>query len=440
MIFYSNDNTASPVLHITVFASLFLFCSLIVIAVICRVSVVSRGDGRVVPVERVKVVQTEYLGIVEEINVRNGDEVNKGDVLVKFDSTVASEKLDTILKEKEVLKIEKAQIAALVGGIGEDFRTQSFLDRSMQRFLSEVNQYDQVHVAESKQVLQAIVNDLISTLGQIDDKSLIMRNSEKVTSSKIKGAKLQLNFLSDRLEIRKRLLDKNIASRSSWIELQNEANKLQYELEAYQYDLKQKEAERAALKSERKNVIAGVLADLVKRKAAITSRLATLNVQEKTARRHVEAMTVVAPSSGKIDQLAIHTLGGVSESGGELMRIVPITGRLEIEAQFSNTDIGFLRIGQKANIHLDAFPSERFGFILGKVSDVSPDSYRKDDGTWSFSARVDLKDNNLMVGPNPLSIRPGMTAKIDVITEERRIISYFFAPVIHAFQNALGEQ
>ena len=99
-----------------------------------------------------------------------------------------------------------------------------------------------------------------------------------------------------------------------------------------------------------------------------------------------------------------------------------------------------MRVGQRANIRLDAFPSERFGFVSGVVSDVAADSIEIKDGAWGYSVRVKPDQLFLEAGTVRHQLRPGMTAKIDVITDERRIISYFFAPIVETVQDALGER
>ncbi len=120
---------------------------------------------------------------------------------------------------------------------------------------------------------------------------------------------------------------------------------------------------------------------------------------------------------------------GVVESGAELLRIVPTGLKVEIEGIFSNQDIGFMKVGQQANIRLDAYPSERFGFVRGQVSDIAADSTEVTEGQWRYFVRIKPDERYLQAGPDIFPLRPSMTATIDVTTDSRRIISYFFAPI-----------
>jgi len=122
------------------------------------------------------------------------------------------------------------------------------------------------------------------------------------------------------------------------------------------------------------------------------------------------------------------------------MRIVPTDVAVEIESTFSNQDIGFMDIGQTANIGLDAYPSERFGFVKGQVVDIAADSTEVETGQWGYTVRVSPNSTALDAGAESLALRPGMTATVNVTTDKRRLISYFFAPIVDTVQNALGER
>jgi hemolysin D len=154
----------------------------------------------------------------------------------------------------------------------------------------------------------------------------------------------------------------------------------------------------------------------------------------------VNAAKLIAPTSGIVDRLAVFTIGGVAEAGAELLRVVPSNIAVEIEGTFSNQDIGFMAEGQQANIRLDAYPSERFGFLKGSVTDIAADSAEVENKQWSYIVRIAPDQAYLTVGEDRFSLRPGMTATIDVTTDDRRIISYFFAPIVRTNEDAMGER
>ncbi|XAT58968.1 HlyD family efflux transporter periplasmic adaptor subunit [Rhodobacteraceae bacterium IMCC1335] len=147
----------------------------------------------------------------------------------------------------------------------------------------------------------------------------------------------------------------------------------------------------------------------------------------------------MAPMDGRIDQLKVFTVGAIAISGEEFLRVVPKDQEFEIEAQFSNNNIGFISIGQVVNIDLDAYPSERFGYLKGTVTDVAADSSEIGDGNWAYIVRVKPHSRYLKSVNYLHKARPGMTGRIDIITDKRRLISYFFAPIIEVLQKSIGE-
>lgn len=90
--------------------------------------------------------------------------------------------------------------------------------------------------------------------------------------------------------------------------------------------------------------------------------------------RRVESATLLAPTTGVVDKLSVFTFGGIAEAGTELLRVVPTSIAVGIGGTLSNSDIGFPAPGQQAKIRLDAYPSERFGFLKARVTDIAADS------------------------------------------------------------------
>ena len=138
--------------------------------------------------------------------------------------------------------------------------------------------------------------------------------------------------------------------------------------------------------------------------------------------------------------MGVHTLGGVVQAGAELLRVVPTDLGTELECSFANADAGFLREGQRANIRLDAYPAGRFGYMKGTVAGIAADAAEAGNGLWSYSVHIKPGARALRVSGRDYPVRPGMTAGADVITGERRIISYFFAPLAETLGSALRER
>ena len=431
---------ASPTLHATILFTIAVFAAIIAMSLIFKVEVVARGLGRIVPVSRVQVVQPEFPGRITSIHVLNGTSVREGEVLIELDPTDAITELGTINAEQDRLNIETARIKAIVASLDLDLESPDFTEQALVHFAVPPGLEEHSFAVEQRALLNAEVNDLLALMAQIDAREEANRRSEEITNANITRIESSLEIQSERLQAAEQLLQQGTTSRASFRDVQQVFIELERGREVYFRELEQKVAERSALNSERLYIVTNLRSSYLERNAQIDSRLAALAEEERAARRRVHSATLRAPVSGIVDQLSVFTIGGVAEAGAELLRIVPTDVQVEVEGMFSNQDIGFLQVGQQANIRLDAYPSERFGFVHGEVSDIAADSTEAAEGQWGFIVRVMPDQAFLEAGIDNLPLRPGMTATIDVTTDKRQIISYFFAPIVRTIQDAMGER
>jgi len=430
----------SPPLHATICFTISVFVAIVVMACVFKVEVVARGHGKVVPISRVQVVQPEFDGKITAIHVRNGSEVRQGEVIIELDTTDAEAELNTITAEMARLRIERARITALVSGIdGIDIQTEAFALEVLGVF---ANSADNGHsfYAEQSRLLLAEIDELQAAMSQIGARIVSNSQSVSVTQANIDRIEAALVIQTERLEVARGLLDRGASSRSAFLDVQESFTALENEREVFLRELGHKHSQETALRAEQHSIITAQHNKLLQRRSEIEARLATLEEQLRTAERRVVAAQLTAPMDGVVEQLETFTIGAVAKGGEQLLRVVPEDQDIEIEATFANNDIGFVEIGQQANINLDAYPSERFGFLKGEVSEVAADSIEEPEGVWTFAVRVTPDGKHLISGSSQFNLRPGMTAKIDVTTGDRRLISYFFAPIVDTMQSALGER
>jgi hemolysin D len=182
---------------------------------------------------------------------------------------------------------------------------------------------------------------------------------------------------------------------------------------------------------------------------------ATQNVVKAEHRTKLQLLT--SPVDGVVQQLAVHTVGGVVTSAQPLLVVVPADAHLEIEARVSNQDIGFVRTGQDVEIKVDTFNFTRYGLLHGKVTSLSQDaisrdkSQDKDDKTATgskestaeqsfYSARISIEQTQMHVDGSLVNLGPGMAVTVEIKTGTRRIISYLLSPVVRYGHEALRER
>ena len=179
------------------------------------------------------------------------------------------------------------------------------------------------------------------------------------------------------------------------------------------------------------------------------------------AERRTKLQVLTAPVDGVVQQLAVHTVGGVVTPAQALLAVVPLDSHLEIEAMVSNRDIGFVHADQEAEIKIDTFSFTRYGLLHGKVLNVSQDAIARDKPQdksndkapgaenstsepkgqeLNYAARVSLDRTQMQVDDKLVNLSPGMAVTVEIKTGTRRIISYLLSPLLRYKQEVLRER
>ena len=151
-------------------------------------------------------------------------------------------------------------------------------------------------------------------------------------------------------------------------------------------------------------------------------------------------MRLTAPVGGTVQQLAVHTVGGVVTPAQPLMVIVPRDKVLEVEAMLPNKDIGFVNPGQDAEVKVETFPFTKYGTIHGTVTQVSSDAIQDEKLGLVYSTRVKLARDTIQVESKAVRLSPGMAVTIEVKTGTRRVIEYFLSPLMQYGDESLRER
>ncbi len=435
-----HEAVASPTLHATALFTMSVFVACLVMSFVFKVEIVAKGIGKVVPVGRVQVVQPEFKGQIVAIHVQNGAEVTKGALLIELDRTNDQAEVNTLTSERSRLESERHRIETVVSMLAQTSKlSQEGIQAQVAGFRSLGQAQDAYH-KEQANLLAAELEELSNRLAQIDARIEANRRSEAVTRAGIARAESAIVTQQERLSIAKELLEKGTASRASYLDVLDGFNRLAKDREIFQKELEQKSSQELTYQNEKSGVVSGLRSRLLTRKTQLDARLYEIDEQLVASQRRLKNTRLRSPVEGVIDQLSVHTIGGIVDAGQELMRVVPKDQSYEIEAIFPNSDVGFLAAGQQANIKLDAFPAERFGALKGVINNVSADAVEIEPNAFGFMVRVKPEAPYLLTQTAQYPLHPGMTSIVDAITGERRIISYFFAPILKVVQESMGER
>ena len=151
-------------------------------------------------------------------------------------------------------------------------------------------------------------------------------------------------------------------------------------------------------------------------------------------------MHMTSPVAGTVQQLAVHTVGGVVTPAQPLMVIVPKENVLEVEAMLPNKEIGFVNPGQDAEVKVETFPFTKYGTLHGTITQVSSDAIQDEKLGLIYSTRVKLAKDTIQVENKTVRLTPGMAVTVEVKTGTRRVIEYFLSPLMQVTSESLRER
>ena len=444
------ETPPSPIGRSVAITIVVLFVAAIAWASIGTVDIVATALGKIIPSSRTKTIQPFETGVVRAIAVRDGQSVKAGDVLVELDPTITGAELGRLKSDLMSAQLDAARLGAALGP-GDpqaEFRapagTPATLVEMHRRFL--VSQ-----VAEQKAKLAAI------------DGQMAQKQAELATiRTSIDKLKALIPPLEERVEIRRHLASKELGSRLVYLSDLQELIGQKQEVLVQQSRLTEAEAAIVALDQTRGKTVAEYERGLFDELAKAEQKAAGLAQDIIKAEQRTSLQKLTAPVDGVVQQLAIHTIGGVVTPAQSLMIIVPADSQLEIEAMVSNRDIGFVEAGQDATIKVDAFNFTRYGLLHGKVLSVSTDAISRDkpqDGRapdkqqgadaassepkgqeLNYAARVSLDRTRMQVEDKAVNLSPGMAVTVEIKTGSRTILSYLLSPLARYRHESLRER
>jgi hemolysin D len=427
-----------------------LFCVAVSWAWAGTIDIVAATTGKIVPSGRTKVIQPFETGVVRSIRVQDGQAVKTGDVLIELDPTVNAAERDHLHND---LLAEQLNIARLHAALaGADDPTAAFhppagagaalISAQRQLLLNQVTEHRARMASLARQQAQKEA-----------EQSTIVATIHKLEAT--------IPVIQQRVDIRKTLMDKELGSKLTYFEILQLLVEQQEDLGVRKSHLREAEAAAAAIRETRDQAEAEYRRMLSDELAKAEQKANGLAQDLIKAEQKTKLQLLTSPVDGVVQQLTIHTVGGVVTPAQALLAVVPSDSRLEIEAMISNRDIGFVHAGQEAEIKIDTFSFTRYGLLHGTVLTISQDAVirdrrqdRADDralGTQNdtsepkgqelnYSARISLDRTRMQIDDRVVDLSPGMAATVEIKTGSRTILSYLLSPLLRYRQEALHER
>lgn len=389
---------------------------------------VTRADGRVIPSSKTQVIQSSEAGVVQDILVRLGQRVKKGDVLIRLDDTTTASSLGESVARAQALK---ARIARLrIENAGDPTAGFSCPDGVN----ADV-------CANEANLLTARHQSYLKSVSVFAERIQQRRRELAETRSNIDRLSESLGLAKNELTLLEPLAKRKLVSQIDYIRVQRDVADLQGQIRTGAESVGRIEASLREAELQSQQVELQFRQDAL---SELTEHLAELAVLGQTivgAEDRVSRTDIRSPVDGIVNNLAINTVGGFVTAGTAVVDIVPVDDKLLVEAQVRPSDIAFIRPGQDATVKVTAYDFSIYGGVDGIVDRVSPDSVLDPDTRETFYTvlvRTDIAE--LERDGQKFPILPGMVTQVDILTGKKTILQYLLKPINKAREEALRER
>jgi hemolysin D len=447
------ETPASPVSRAIGATIILFFVLAIVWAVFGRVDIIATASGKIVPTGRTKTIQPLETGTVSAIHVQDGDPVRAGQILIELDRTVTQAERRHVAQDLVASELDVARLATLRDG---------FATKTIPPELAVPPGASQADVTRTKSSMRAQAAEQLAKLASIDrqiEQKLAEAQSITATIAKIDAS---LPLVEQGATIRRKAMEIQYGNQIAWLDAQTRLVEQQNERIVQQRKIVEVTAARQALEQQIEQTRAAFEHQILNDLSDAEKKVAELSQDLVKAERKTGEQILRSPIEGTVQQLAMHTVGGVVTPAQQLMIIVPADSHLEAEAMISNRDIGFVSAGQQAEVKIDTFNFTRYGLLRGKVVSVSQDAIVRDKpnaksgaskpgGALSdssepegqellYSARIALEDTQMQIEDKLVNLAPGMAVTVEIKTGTRRLIEFLMSPLLRYRHESLRER
>ncbi|MBI5927481.1 MAG: HlyD family type I secretion periplasmic adaptor subunit [Aquabacterium sp.] len=436
-----------------IWAIVSLFTIAILWACFGKVDIVAVAPGRIVVSQGTKLIQPLEASVVKSIKVQDGDKVKAGQVLIELDPTTAQADNSRVTQER-------------AGALSEAWRTQALLDALDKKskvktptLPAEASQPDSgLSGTELNMALnqldaewQGIKAQQAKLQADIDTKKAVL----ETVREQVAKLKATLPIVQKREEDFSALATQGFVSQHAGQDRTRARIEMEQDLATYRARREETKAEIAQAEQALTAWKADTLKTLNERHAKADLQARQLVAEGAKASQRERLTTLTAPVDGTVQQLAIHTTGGVVTPAQVLLVVVPEQAQVTADVTLENKDVGFVNLGQTAEIKLETFPYTRYGTVPAKVTTITADAVMQEPGRSQpdkdgktvpapggavFPATLTLAQNTIDVDGKPIRLAPGMNVTAEIKTGKRRVIEYLLSPVQSYAKESLRER
>jgi membrane fusion protein, adhesin transport system len=407
-------------------AAIVVVVLLVVWASLAHVDEVTKGDGKVIPSRQLQLVQSFDGGVVSEILVKEGQVVEKDQLLLKIDETRATSGVRESAAQGFALRARQARLRALAEGA--PFQPPSAAGDSV----------DERRIVEEERRLYETRLSELNMMVSINQQQLQQRQQELTEMrSRKTSAERSLDLSQQELGKTRPLLATGAVSEVDILRLEREVSKARGDSEQSSAQIARVQASIGEAQHKMQETELNFRNEARKEMAETLGKLNALNEGAVALTDKVDKSQIKSPVRGRVQRLLANTVGGVVQPGKDIVEIVPLDDALVLEAKVMPKDIAFIHPGQAATVKFSAYDFAIYGGLTAEVENISPDTVVDERGNAFYLVRVRTHQSNFS---EKLPIIPGMTAEVDILTGNKTVMSYLLKPVLKGKAYALRER
>ncbi|MBH0182968.1 MAG: HlyD family type I secretion periplasmic adaptor subunit [Nitrospira sp.] len=389
------------------------------------IDIVATAQGKIIPSGYSKTIQPYETGVIASIHVQDGQTVKKGDVLIELDPTINRADRDRAVNEYRAAKVEAARLRALIAG------------RST---FAAPSDSDSAYVALQQQLLRDQLAEYQAKMAAAQHLADQRKAALDQTRENILRLEATVPMEAERAAAYKRLLEHEAVTKMDFLQAEGQRIDKTQELAGQQKKLQQDMAALAEADKHYRAMISEFQQSKQAELSILETKAASLTQDVTKAGQRADLQRLTTPIDGVVQQLAVHTVGGVVTPAQPLLIVVPQEHPVEVEAQVENKDVGFVSEGQPVEIKVEAFPFTLYGTIPGRVLTVSGDAAPIEKVGLVYPTRVSLDRGTIQVEGKQVHLTSGMAVTVEIKTGQRRVIEYLLSPLLKSVKESLRER
>lgn len=395
---------------------------------IAKLDVVSATIGSVVPSSQIKTIQHLEGGIVSKIYIKEGQQVSANQPLLDLESTDSEADVGEMLVRLATIRVKMARLEAESN------------DSEVITFKSEIEKRTPKLAQQERELFKARRDSYLS--GVASQQGLVVQKEQAIqqVKSRLSHSENKLKLLQEQISISDELLKDELTNRYNHITLLKDESALFSQIDEDKALIKGSDALLVEAQEKLNEIRLGYQANSRGELEESRREHSELSQRMEKLKDSLKRTVLRAPVDGTIKTLNVHTVGGVIRAGETVIEIVPVDDMLLIEVSLPPQDVGFVQVGQTAQIRLASADATRLGKLDGKVIHISPDSIVNEEGVAFYKVRIETEKSFFERNGLKYYLSPGVQVSASIVTGERTVFEYLFEPFLGGMERALKER